>query len=146
MPATDVLESELLNLIFLNDNFDNIGDATGIIGSTAPGEIELTLHTATLSDTSNQNTSEPVYTGYARQDIGRSGTNWTETAGTVSNDNVIQFGEKTAGGDETVTDFGAGSNVVANELWIYDALLSSLLVSNGVNPQFAAGDLDISIT
>lgn len=146
MPATDVLESELLNLIFLNDAFDNIGDATGITGSTTAGNIELTLHTATLTDTSTQTTSESAYTGYARQDIGRSGTNWTETSGTVSNDNVIQFGEKTGGTDETVTDFGAGSDVVASELWVYGALTSSLSVTNGVNPQFAAGDLDISVT
>ena len=146
MPATNTLETELLNLLFLNDNFDNIGDATGIVGSTGAGNLELTIHTATLDDTSNQNTSESAYTGYTRQDIARSGAQWTETSGTVSNDNAIQFGEKTAGGDETVTDYGVGSDVAANELWIYDALTASLSVTNGVNPQFAAGDLDISVT
>lgn len=146
MPATNTLESEILNLIFLNDDFDQIGDAAGIQGSTAAGNIELSIHTGTLDDTSNQNTTESIYTGYARQDVTRSAAQWTETAGTVSNDNAIQFGEKTAGGDETVTDYGAGSDVLANELWIYDALTASLFVGNGVNPQFAAGDLDISVT
>jgi len=146
MPATNVLESELLNLIFLNDNFDNIGDATGIQGSTAAGNLQLSLSTGTLDDTSDLATTEADYTGYARQSVSRAGTDWTEASGTVSNDNAIQFGEKTGGADDTVTDYMVGSDVVADEGWLYDALTSSLTVSDGVNPQFAAGDLDISVT
>jgi hypothetical protein len=145
MPATDVLESELLNLIFLNDNFDQIGDATGIQGSTTPGNLEISLHTGTLDDTSTQTTSEAAYGSYARVDVGRSGSNWTEASGTVDNDNAITF-PSASSGSETETDFGIGSDVVANELWLYGALSSSLAVSSGITPEFAAGDLDISVT
>ena len=145
MPATDILEDELLGLIFLNGNFDNIGDATGIQGSTAAGNLEISLHTATLGDTSTQTTSEAAYTSYARVDVARAGAQWTTTSGTVTNDNAITFPQAT-GGSETETDFGIGSDVVANELWIYGALTSSLAVSNGITPEFAAGDLDVSVT
>lgn len=145
MPATDVLELELLDLLFLNADFDNIGDATGIQGSTSAGNIEISLHTATLNDASSQNTSEAAYTSYARVDVARSGAQWTNTAGTVDNDNAIAFPQAT-GGSETETDVGLGSDVAANELWIYGELTSSLAVSSGITPQFAAGALDISLT
>ena len=145
MPATDTLETELLELIFENGNFDNIGDATGIQGSTAAGNLEVSLHTGTLNDASNQNTTEAAYTSYARVDVARSSAQWTATSGTTSNDNAITFPQAT-GGSETETDFGIGSDVVANELWIYGALTSSLAVSNGITPEFAAGDLDVSVT
>ena len=144
MPATDVLESELLNLLFLNDDFDNIGDAAGIQGSTAAGNLEISLHTATLNDTSTQTTSEAAYTSYARVSVARSAAQWTESSGTVDNDNAVTFPQAT-GGSETETDFGVGS-AVATELYIYDALTSSLAVSNGITPEFAAGALDISVT
>lgn len=145
MPATDVLETELLELIFENGNFDNIGDATGIQGSSAAGNLEISLHTGTLGDASGQTTTEAAYTSYARVDVARSSAQWTATSGTSSNDNAITFPQAT-GGSETETDFGIGSDVVANELWIYGALTASLAVSNGITPEFAAGDLDISVT
>ncbi len=145
MPATDILENELLSLLFENDNFDNIGDATGIQGSTAAGNLEISLHTGTLTDASTQTTTEAAYTSYARVDVARSTAQWTVTSGTASNDNAITFPQAT-GGSETETDFGIGSDVVANELWIYGALTSSLAVSNGITPEFAAGDLDVSVT
>lgn len=145
MPATDTLETELLELLFENGDFDNIGDAAGIQGSTAAGNLEITLHTGTLSDSSNQNTTEAAYTSYTRVDVARTSANWTATSGTTSNDNAITFPQAT-GGSETETDFGIGSDIVTNELWIYGALTSSLAVSNGITPEFAAGDLDVSVT
>lgn len=145
MPATDVLEDELLNLIFLNDNIDNMGDATGIVGSTGAGNLEISLSTGTLTDSSTQTTTEAAYTSYARVDVARSGAQWTVASGTVDNDNAITFPTAT-GGSETETDFGIGSDVAANELWIYGALTASLAVSSGITPEFAAGDLDVSVT
>lgn len=148
MPATDVLEDELLDLIFLNGTFDNIGNATGITGSGVAGNFECSLHTGTLNDTSIQTTSEAAYTSYARvsnSKTARAGSAWTVTSGTVSNDLAIDFPQAT-GGSETETDFGLGSAVAATELWIYGALTASLNVSNGITPEFAIGDLDVSIT
>jgi len=145
MPATDILETELLELIFENGDFDNIGDAAGITGSTAPGVIEVSLHTGTLNDTSTQTTTEAAYTSYARATVARSAAGWTATSGTTTNDAAITFPQAT-GGSETETDFGLGSAIVASELWIYGALTASLAVSNGITPEFAAGDLDVSVT
>lgn len=145
MPATDIMEDELLDLIFLNLAFDNIGDAGGLLPSAAPGDLEFSLHTATLGDTDSQNTSEAAYTNYTRIDIARGAAQWTVLSGLVDNDNAITF-PNSGSGPETETDFGLGSNIVANELWIYGALSSSLVVNSGVQPEFAAGDLDITVT
>lgn len=144
MPATDILEDELLTLLFENTAFDNIGDAGGILPSAAPGNFEVSLHTGTLNDTSTQTTTEAAYTSYARATVARAAAQWTVTAGTVTNDNAITFAQAT-GGSETETDFGLGSAVLANELWIYGALTASLAVSSGITPEFAAGDLDVSV-
>lgn len=145
MPATDVLETELLELIFENLAFDNIGDGAGILPSSSPGAIEVSLHTGTLGDTSDQSTTEAAYTSYARVDVTRSAAFWTATAGVTSNDQAITFPQAT-GGSETETDFGLGSDQIANELWIYGVLTASLAVSNGITPEFAIGDLDVSVT
>jgi hypothetical protein len=145
MPATDTLEAGLLPLLFQNTDFANFGDAGGLRGSVSPGNIEVTLHTATLTDTAIQTTSEAAYTSYARVDVARSSAQWTDTAGTTTNDNVISFPQAT-GGSETETDFGLGSDIAANDLYIYGALTASLAVSSGITPEFAAGDLDVSVT
>lgn len=145
MPATDVLETELLELIFENLAFDNIGDAGGILPSASPGAIEVSLHTGTLGDTSDQSTTEAAYTSYVRVDVARAAAQWTAVAGVTSNDAAITFPQAT-GGSETETDFGLGSDQVANELWIYGVLTASLAVSNGITPEFAIGDLDVSVT
>ena len=145
MPATDILETEILDLIFLNLDFDNIGDAAGIQASTADGNLELSLHTASLTDTDSQNTSECAYTSYTRIDVARGAAQWTVSAGAVSNDAAIAFPTAT-GGSETAVDVGIGSDIVANELWMYGALSASLAISNGITPEFAIGDLDVSVT
>jgi len=145
MPATDTLEDEILSLIFENLDFANIGDATGIQGSSAPGNVEITLHTATLSDTSTQASSEAAYTSYARLSVARSSAQWTTSSGNATNDALLSFPQAT-GGSETEVDFGIGSAVAANDLWIYGALSASLAVSNGITPEFAIGDIDITVT
>lgn len=149
MPATDVLEQEILDLLFLNLAFDNIGDATGIPAAGTAGNFECSAHTgAALTDSAIQTTQEATYTSYARVDdasTARAGSAWTVLTGTVDNDLAITFPAAT-GGSETLTSFGLGSDISATELWIYGTLGSSLAVSDGITPEFSAGDLDISVT
>jgi hypothetical protein len=46
MSKSDAWENALLLLLFNNTNAANIGDATGLRGSTAAGSLYLSLHTA----------------------------------------------------------------------------------------------------
>lgn len=145
MSATNAFETSLLGLIFTNTDAANVGDATGLRGSTTAGVFWISLHTASPGETGDQTTSETAYTNYARQDEARNTTQWTVTGNTADNDNAITFPQCGATG-ATLTDFGLGSATSgAGNLFLYGALTSSLAVSNGITPEFAIGALDVTL-
>lgn len=145
MTATNQFEDDLLDLIFTNVDAPNIGDGPGLQNSAAAGSAQISLHTTTLTDTDTATTSgEAAYTSYARQTVARTTGGWTVAAGLVDNDAAITFPQAT-GGSETETDFGITLLATGDFLQIFGALSSSLAVSNGITPEFAAGDLDISL-
>jgi hypothetical protein len=72
MSASNAFETQLLQLIFNNTNAANIGDATGLRGSSTAGVFYIGLHTADPGEAGTQSTSETAYTSYARQSVVRS--------------------------------------------------------------------------
>lgn len=145
MSATNVLENGLLSLLFENANYANVGDATGLRGSSTAGVFHISLHTANPNETGSQTTSEAAYTSYARVSVARASAQWTVASGTADNDNAITFPAAT-GGSESESHFGIGSDASgAGNLFIWGALSASLAVSSGITPSFAAGALDISL-
>jgi hypothetical protein len=66
----------LLKLVFTNTTWANVGDATGLVGSSVAGSLYVSLHTASPA-AGDQTTSETSYTGYARVAVARSGAGWT---------------------------------------------------------------------
>jgi len=136
-------ENVLALLLFNNTAIANIGDATGLPGSASPGSTQLALATSALADTDTLLTAtEVAYTGYARPTQARSSAGWTIAADTASNAALIQFGEMTAGGPDTVVHLGLGLLATGNVLRLHQDLTADLIVNNGVNPQFAIGALD----
>jgi hypothetical protein len=103
-------ETALLNLYFANANAANIGDATGLRGSTGAGSLYISLHTAYPGEAGVQNTSEAAYTGYARVAVARSGAGWTVSGNQVTNAALIAFPAAT-GGSETEFFAGVGRQV-----------------------------------
>jgi hypothetical protein len=145
MSATNAFETSLLGLIITNVAAANVGDASGLQPSAAAGVFWISLHTASPGETGDQTTNESAYTNYARQDEARNTTQWTVTGNTADNDNAIGFPTGGATGS-TVTDFGIGSaETTAGNLFLFGALTSSLAVSSGITPSFAAGALDITL-
>jgi hypothetical protein len=145
MSATNVLENGLLSLLFENANYANVGDATGLRGSSTAGVFYISLHTANPNETGSQNTTEAAYTSYARQSVARSTSGWSVASGVADNDGAITFPAAT-GGSETETHFGIGSDVSgAGNLFIWGALTAGLAVSSGITPSFAAGALDVTL-
>ena len=145
---TDLAEDDFLDLFFTNVDFPNVGDAAGLQNSATEGSLHTSLHVLdALTDASTlQTDNEVVYTGYARQAHARNVSDWTVASGLVDNDLLIQYGEMTAGGPDTITDVGIGFLLSgAGVLQIWGQVTSDLIVNNGINPQFAAGALDISI-
>lgn len=136
-------ENKLALLLFNNTTIANIGDAGGLAGSSAAGSTQLALATAALVETDTLLTaSEVAYTGYARPTQARSGVGWTVSNDTVSNAALIQFGEMTAGGPDTVVHVGLGFLATGDVLRLHQDLAADLVINNGVNPQFAIGALD----
>jgi hypothetical protein len=145
MSATNAFETSLLGLIITNVDAANVGDAAGLQNSAADGVFYVSLHTASPGETGDQTTNETVYTNYARVSVARTVAGWTVTGNTADNDAVITFATCGVTG-ATLTHFGLGSDASgAGNLFLYGALDASLIVSSGVTPEFAAGDLNVSL-
>lgn len=144
MSASNALETLILQLLFENANAANIGDATGLRGSSTAGVFYISLHTADPGEAGSQTTSEATYTSYARVSVARSTAGWTVSGNSVSNDSTITFPACT-GGSNTITHFGIGSDSSgAGNLFFSGALGASLAVSSGVTPSFAATALTVT--
>lgn len=144
MSASDTFEADLLKLIFQNTNIANLGDATGVRGSSTAGSLYVALHTADPGETGTQTTSETAYTNYARVAIARSSGGFTVsgTAPTqVANAAAVTFPACGASG-ATLTYFSIGRDSSgAGEILVSGVLTSQLIVSNGITPSFAIGAL-----
>jgi hypothetical protein len=145
MSMTNAAEAALLDLLFLNTDWANIGDAAGLQNSATAGSFYISLHTADPGEAGNQSTSETSYTGYARVAVARTAGGWTRTVSTIANTALVQFAQCT-GGSSTVTHFGIGTDSTgAGNLLMKGALSASLSISNGIQPQFAAGAMTATV-
>ncbi len=137
-------ETGLLNLVFDNLAYANVGNAGGLQPSSAAGNFFVALHTADPGVSGDQTTNETSYTGYARVAVVRSSSGWTISGNSVSNTAAINFGLCTAG-TPTITHFSIGTAVSGADTMLYSgALTNSLAVSNGITPSFAIGALSVS--
>ena len=147
MSASNATAAALLSLYFENTDHAGIGDAGGLRGSVTPGVFYVSSHTADPGETGNQTTSEATYTSYARVSVARSTAGWTVTTAdpaVATNDAAITFPTAT-GGTETLTFFGIGTDSSGTGTLLFSGPLdSSLAVSNGITPEFAAGALDVT--
>lgn len=148
MSASNALESALLLLLFNNTGAANIGDSTGLRGSSTAGSLYVSLHTADPGETGDQTTNETAYTSYARVAVARSGAGWTisGTAPTqAANTAAVGFPACT-GSTSTITYFGIGTaSTGTGELLCSGALTASLAVSTGITPSFDIGQLVITL-
>lgn len=133
--------TDFLKLVFQAVAWANMADNA----ATSPfTNLYVSLHTADPGAAGTQSTSEAAYTGYARVPVARTSSGWSISGETISNVGAINFPACT-GGSETETYFGIGtaSSGVGNLLYAAP-LTSSLAVSNGITPSFAAGQLTVT--
>lgn len=146
MSASNYLEDQILDLILNNDDVANVGDATGLRGSSTDGNLYVALHTADPGEGGSQTTSEATYGSYQRIAVARTGAAWTITGGVASNAADIEFDECTSGSNSiTYVSIGTASSGAGNLLFI-GQLNNPITVSTGVTPKFIAGNLDITCT
>lgn len=132
MSKSNATETDLLAKIFT---------ATALPWDAAT-DLEIHLHTADPGEAGLTTTSEATYTSYAAVTVSRSGSGWTVTGNTCTNDNLIQFPQCT-GGTNTITHVSVAP-ASSTQILYSGALNSSLAVSNGIQPQFAVGALSIT--
>ncbi len=139
MSKSNDFENDLVLLVFQNANAANIGDATGLRGSSTAGNLFISLHTSDPGEAGNQSTNEIAYTGYARVQLARTSGNFTVTANAVAFAANVDFPAGT-GGSGTATHFGIGvASSGATKLLYKGALSPSIVCGNGVTPRINAG-------
>lgn len=135
MSKSNAWENALLLLLFNNTNVANVGDATGLRGSSTAGSLYASLHTADPGEAGDQTTSEITYTSYARVAVARSGSGWTVTTNSVSPVAAITFPAGT-GGSGTATYFGIGTASSGAGVLLYSGTVTpNIVCGSGVTPQ-----------
>lgn len=141
MSMSNASETNLLNLLFNNVDWTNVGDAAGLQNSAAAGNFHIALHTADPGEAGTQSTNEASYTGYGRVAVARTPGGFTVSGNTVSNTATVQFAECTAG-SAVVTHFSVGLAASgAGDILYSGALSAARSISAGITPLFNAGAL-----
>ena len=144
MSKSNSFENSFLLQVFNNQNIANIGDATGLRGSSAAGNLYVSLHTADPGEAGDQTTNEATYTSYARVAVARSSAGWVVSGNAASNTAAVNFPACT-GGSNTITHFGVGTAASGAGTLLYKgSLTAQRSISDSITPTFPAGDIDIT--
>lgn len=139
MSKSDAFENAWLLLVFQNTNAANIGDATGLRGSTVAGSLYLSLHTADPGEAGSQATSEITYTSYARVAVARTSGGFAVAANAVQLVATASFPAGT-GGSGTATFWGLGTAASGAGVLMYSGTITpNIVTGNGITPQLASG-------
>jgi len=144
MPKSTATCNSILALIFNATAWADIAENDS---STPATNLYLSLHTADPGVGNNQTTNETSYTNYARIAVARTTIGWdVPSGGATANAALAQFAQCGASG-ATITHVAIGTASSGPGTVLYaGALSSSLAVANGIQPQFAAGALDVTET
>lgn len=142
MPKSTAACNAILALIFNATAWADIAENDA---SSPLSNLYLSLHTADPGVGNNQTTNETSYTNYARIAVVRTTSGWTApSGGATANAALAQFAQcGVTGATITHVAIGTASSGAGTVLYA-GALSSSLAVANGIQPQFAAGALDVS--
>lgn len=143
MSKTNAWETLLLQLLFQNANAANIGDATGLRGSSTPGSLWVALYIGDPGE-SGSGGAEASYTNYARQALVRSNVGWTVSGNAATNASDITF-PASGGGTGGTVDYGAIMTAVSGGTMLYSGALSpSIALASGIQPVILTGSLSVT--
>ena len=132
MSASNTTENDILKLICQGTDPAWRASATGYwaLFTADPGE------TGSLAD-------ECTYTGYDRVAQTKA-TAWTDGGSTFSNAALVQWPQCTGGTNDATHFAWVSSASGATAYMLSGALASTLSISNGIQPQAAAGQLQLT--
>jgi hypothetical protein len=144
MPKSTDTCNKILALIFNATAWADIAENDS---SSPAANLYVSLHTADPGVGNNQTTNETSYTNYARVAVARTTSGWdVPSGGATANAALVQFAQCGVTG-ATLTHVAIGTAASGAGTVLYaGSLSSSLAVANGIQPQFAAGALDVTET
>jgi len=110
----------------------------------ANSDLYIALYTADPGETGSAVTNEATYGGYARVVLTRA-SDFSVSGNQVSNANLEQFAACSSGSNTITHAAIVTSSSGAGTIIVRAALNSSISVSTGVQPQFAAGALSFTL-
>lgn len=142
MPKSTATCNSILALIFNATAFADIAENDA---SSPLTSLYLSLHTGDPGVGGSQTTNEANYTGYARLAVVRTTSGWTvPSAGATENAALAQF-DPCTGGTNTISHIAIGTASSGTGRVLYaGALSANRSVSDGIQPQFAAGALTVT--
>jgi hypothetical protein len=143
MPKSTLTCNSILALIF---NATAWADLAENDTSSPLANLYVSLHTGDPGVGNSQLTNEgTIYTNYTRVAVARTTGGWdVPSAAATANAALIQFPQCGASG-ATITHVAIGTASSGAGTVLYAGSLSSpLAVANGIQPQFAAGALDVT--
>ena len=139
MPKGTVTQTDVLNAVFTQTTPSWVGSGLS--------NLYIALHTADPS-AGNQSTSEVTvgaYTSYARTTVAKTSSAWTVSGATAQNASLIQAPQCTGGTGATITNVSIGTLTSgAGQILYCGTLTAPLAVSNLIQPQFAAGAIQVT--
>lgn len=146
MSASNALETALLQHLFQNLAIAGVGNAGGLLPSSAAGNLYVGLHSSSPGEAGTQSAGETAYAGYARVAVPRSSAGWTVTGNVASNAAALDFPASTDGGSPPpATHFSIGTAATGAGMLLFHGPLSPQIpVNAGVTPGFAAGALTVT--
>lgn len=134
MSFSNTAENQVLHYVFA-------GSAVLWAGASS---LYIALHNADPGETGTSATNETAYGGYTRAVLTRA-SDFTISGNQVSNANLEQFPQCTSGTDtltwaSIVTEAGSSGIIIARA-----QLSTSIPVSTGIQPQFAASALTFTL-
>lgn len=136
MSKTNAMENGILELVFKNTDFANIGDAGGLQNSASAGNLYFSLHTSDPGEAGDQTTNETAYTSYARVAVARSGSGFTVSGNSVSPAANVDFPECTGSAGAAITHFGVGTASSGAGVLLYKGTVTpNITMATGVIPR-----------
>ena len=127
--------TDYLQLLFQNQNMPNVGDSTGLRGSSSSGGFWIALMTNSVTEAS--------YTNYSRLYAPRISSVWQVSGTTVFNKNDFTFNYNN-GGTQNVTHFAIYTSQTGGTQIGVGALTANTPINGGDTPKFLATDLTIT--
>lgn len=114
------------------------------VATVVAHNVKVGLATGDPGDPGDTIANEADYTSYAAVNVAANGTNWEDNGSDgIQNAAQIDFPEKSGGADDTITYWYTS---VDGTTVLHKGTISSKVVTDGVAPYIAAGELDTSVS